>query len=172
MPAPAKPFPVALVIGLVLGVPAVLCLLGVLGSLATVAIPAFTRYVKRSKTAEATANIARIYQAEVAYYNASSERGAPSFVGVGATPASPPSAMKYPGDSTVWTNDVGWSALGFSIATPHYYQYQVVTGPNSFTVTAIGNLDGDLYYSTFSRTATISNGQIEGSPLQITNELE
>ncbi len=37
----------------------------ILGILAAVAIPAFTRYVKRSKTSEATGNISKIYQGEV-----------------------------------------------------------------------------------------------------------
>ena len=36
--------------------------------LAAVAIPAFTRYVKRSKTSEAAGNIAKIYQGELTYY--------------------------------------------------------------------------------------------------------
>ena len=47
----------------------------ILGILAAVAIPAFTRYVKRSKTAEATGNITKIYQGQLTYYQAALERG-------------------------------------------------------------------------------------------------
>ena len=47
----------------------------ILGLLAAVAIPAFTRYVKRSRTSEAMTNLTRIYSAEFTYNQESHERG-------------------------------------------------------------------------------------------------
>ncbi len=45
----------------------------ILGILAAVAIPAFSRYIKRSKTTEVAGNIAKIYQGQITYYQQSSE---------------------------------------------------------------------------------------------------
>ncbi len=170
-PPPGKPFPLALVLGLALGIPAAVC---VLGMMAAIAIPSFTRYVKRSKTVEATSNIAAIYQAEIAYYNRTSERGNGQFLAVDPTPAELPSASRYPASTSPWLSNGNWVALGFSIPTPHYYQYRVTTsnGGQTFTVTAVGDLDGDGRHSFFSRSATAFNGEIQGTPIEITNELE
>ena len=52
--------------------------------LAAVAIPAFTRYVKRSKTSEAQGNIAKIYQGQLSYYQGNLERGGTLFVNAAA----------------------------------------------------------------------------------------
>jgi prepilin-type N-terminal cleavage/methylation domain-containing protein len=64
----------------------------ILGILAAVAIPAFSRYIKRSKTAEASGNIAKIYQGQVTYYQQSSETAtATGFVNASTvTPAGAP----------------------------------------------------------------------------------
>jgi len=173
MPPPPKGSSSALVIGLLLLIPGAICTLGVLSA---VAIPSYTRYIKRSKTSEATGNIARIYAAECTYFQMASERGTPQFLSANPSPASPPSATRYAPNPALWTSDTGWTALGFGIDGPHYYQYRVVatgTGNSAtFTVTAMGDLDGDGIFSTFSRSASVNNGEIVGAPLEITNELE
>ncbi len=170
---PCKGSSSALVIGLLLIIPGAICTLGVL---AAVAIPSYSRYVRRSKTSEAVGNIARIYAAECSYFQMASERGAPQFLGANPTPASPASGTRYPPNPALWTSDPAWTALGFGIDSPHYYQYRVVTtgtGNNaSFTVTATGDLDGDGVNSTFSRSASVINGEIVGTNLEIINELE
>ena len=170
-PPPARSsFPVGLVIGLAVALPLGVC---VLGMMAAIAIPAFTRYVKRSKTSEATANLSRIYQAEISYFNRTAEQGTGRFVSAGVTPAGGPTAMRFPANPAAWTSDPGWAALGFSLTLPHYYQYQVTTpAPGTFTVTAFGDIDGDGIQSTFSRTASVQGGEIVGGPIEITNELE
>src|SRR5437016_10252848 len=42
----------------------------IIGILAAVAIPAFMKYIRRSKTVEASQNIAKMYQSAVAYFEA------------------------------------------------------------------------------------------------------
>ena len=145
----------------------------ILGILAAVAIPAFTRYVKRSKTAEATGNIAKIYQGQVSYYQASQERSSvASFVNASVMPTGNPSNVKYTPNVTQWVNDANWNAVSFSLDTGHYYQYICPGTTGSFTARAIGNIDGDNVSSTFQRVGTVTAGEVQGAQIEITNELE
>lgn len=144
----------------------------ILGILAAVAIPAFTRYVKRSKTSEATGNISKIYQGEVSYYNQSSEQSIASFASAPATPALAPGASKYTAQPTAFTANSGWSAIGFSVDSPLYYQYQATASTTSFNAIATGDIDGDDVNSTFSRSAALNAGEIQGAQILIINELE
>ncbi len=144
----------------------------ILGILAAVAIPAFTRYVKRSKTSEATGNLAKIYQGEVSYYQASAERQTSAvFVNATANPSTAPSSGKYVANVASW-NATGWREIGFTLDTGSYYQYAAAAGTDSFTATAVGNLDGDTANSTFTRAGLSVNGEIQGAPVVITDELE
>ena len=144
----------------------------ILGILAAVAIPAFTRYVKRSKTSEATGNISKIYQGEVSYFNQSSEQSVASFASAVATPSDTPSASKFPAQPTAFTGDSGWSAIGFSVDSPLYYAYSATASASSFNAVATGNIDGDGVNSTFSRSAALNAGEIQGAQIVIANELE
>jgi prepilin-type N-terminal cleavage/methylation domain-containing protein len=150
----------------------------ILGILAAVAIPAFSRYVLRSKTSEATGNIAKIYQGEVIYYSQASESagGEPSFLSL--TPVEfDPSAAKFPANPTLYTSDPSWTAIGFSLDSAHYYRYEVNKGPSrriqdSFWAEAYGDLDGDDNDSHFKLGAQVTSGDIQGLPMEIDNELE
>ena len=144
----------------------------ILGILAAVAIPAFTRYVKRSKTSEATGNISKIYQGEVAYFNQSSEQSNASFAAASATPTGTPSASKFPAQPTAFTSNSGWSAIGFSVDAPLYYKYSAAATSQRFNAIAIGDIDGDSVNSNFSRAAALNAGEIQGDQIVITNELE
>jgi prepilin-type N-terminal cleavage/methylation domain-containing protein len=144
----------------------------ILGILAAVAIPAFTRYVKRSKTAEATGNIVKIYQGQLTYYQAALERGTQTYINAGAMPATLPAAAKYAANVSQWAADANWTAIGFSLDSAHYYQYISPGGTNVFTARAIGNLDGDATYSTYQRTGAITSGELQGSNIQISDELD
>jgi hypothetical protein len=145
----------------------------VLAAVVAVAVAAFIRHTRRTQTSEACGNLARIYQGEISYYNESTEeRGSAAFVRAGPTPARAPSATKYPADPSAWSRDPGWSALRFTIDEPHRYQYRVDATDRGFVVTVIGDLDGDGTFSTFSRSAALNAGEIQGTSIQITNELE
>ncbi|MEZ4389646.1 MAG: prepilin-type N-terminal cleavage/methylation domain-containing protein [Polyangiales bacterium] len=144
----------------------------ILGILAAVAIPAFTRYVKRSKTSEATGNLSKIYQGELTYFhNASVNLPVASFIAASANPAAAPSSGKYAVNSTSW-NAAGWREIGFTLNTPHYYQYSATADTQGFTALAEGDLDGDSSRSSFARTGTVVLGEVQASALLITDELE
>ncbi len=152
----------------------------ILGVLAAVAIPAFTRYVKRSKTAEATGNISRIYMGQVAYYNLSGERYAQSqFVNQPFfTPDNNPGSAKYAANIRLWTADPQWSAIGFAIPTAHYYAYNsfaTTTGDVGayFYARAIGDLDGDNTESTYTvRGEIVAGGEVQRFAMDIVQALE
>ncbi len=144
----------------------------ILGILAAVAIPAFTRYVKRSKTSEASGNIAKIYQGELTYYQASAERsGVATFVAAPVNPSGTPGTAKYAVNTAAWNVD-GWRDIGFSLDSGHYYRYIATGNTGVFTARGEGNLDGDTDLSTFARSGSIVAGEVQGTAILITNELE
>ncbi|MDP3212868.1 MAG: hypothetical protein Q8S73_02095 [Deltaproteobacteria bacterium] len=142
--------------------------------------------IRRRKAAEAVDNLQRIYDAEIRYFNRSSEESVAEFVSVNATPSYPPSATGYPASPSAWTRDPGWRALGFSIRGPHHYQYRVeASNPHSvgplnaynmpeprFTVTAIGDLDGDGVLSTFSCSGYLFRGEFNRGQPTVVNPYE
>lgn len=144
----------------------------ILGILAAVAIPAFTRYVKRSKTSEALGNVAKIYQAQVTYFTQSGERGTATFQPCGVMPTGTASASKFAAAASTFTTDSAWTALGFSLDAPGYYQYSSPATAAAFSATAVGDIDGDTTFSTFQRSALNTNGETVGGPVAITAELE
>jgi hypothetical protein len=147
---------------------------GTLGALPTVMVPAFARYVLRSKTSEATHNITVIYGAEVAHFNrsrAANDGQGARFLPCDPSPAEVPRATPLAG---LWTGN--WSVLGFGVDRPVRYQYSVIaTGAGDTaeaTIRARGDLDGDGVTSTFERTIRVQNGELIGSAINIVNELE
>jgi len=144
----------------------------IIGILAAIAIPAFIKYVRNSKTSEARENLAYIFRESSTYYqNDRSGRGiagAPidaQFPDANAmTPAAIPAGVKVV--TTTWNSDATWNALKFSIADPHYYAYQygsddVTTG---FSAMAFGDLDGDSDTSLFERQGTLNDHyEVQGS---------
>ena len=157
----------------------------IIGILAAVAIPAFLRYIKRSKTSEATQNVGSLFRGAIAYFEAehTSRTGtvlSKQFpVGVGPSPALTALAngQKYAPSVNDWTNS-SWQALSFAMGDPHYYAYQFVSSGTSnasaFTARANGNLDYDATYSTFERQASVTaEASVKGSSgIYINEELE
>ena len=144
----------------------------ILGILAAVAIPAFTRYVKRSKTSEASGNIAKIYQGELSYYQSSSDRlSSAGFATAAANPNAAPGNTRYAVNTALW-NVGGWRDIGFSLDSGHYYRYEAAADATGFTASAVGNLDGDGVNSTFSRVGTVVAGEVQGSNINVVEELE
>lgn len=159
----------------------------ILSILASAAIPAFIKYVRRAKTTEAVLNLRKLFDGSVIYYTMGYSdrfgRGIePRFPGLGeyavgpvpgtnpccgkpgdkCPPAGAPSA---PDDWTArWNLDV-WQALNFSINEYHYYWYEYETkgiGPGvasgaRFTARAMGNLNCNDVYSTFERVGGVSD---------------
>ena len=145
----------------------------ILGILSAVAIPAFSRYVKRSKTSEASAGIGSMYRLQLAYYENTQERTAnTSFATCPAMPSAAPTASKYPANVVMWMASSEWNTLGFVIDRPHYYQYSTDGSNTTMVVRAVGDIDGDNNRSTFSRSAVLNSGEVQGAQIQVIDELE
>ncbi len=128
---------------------------------------AVDEFVRRSRTREATWMIATLYQRETWYFNQTGR-----FVAAPPTPRSDPTASGYPANAAAWSG-ANWRDFGFYIESAHFYQYRLDADSRGFTVTAIGDLDGDGVFSTFRRGCSlVGNGEIQGTLINITNELE
>lgn len=134
-----------------------------IGLLAAVAVPAFMKYIKKSKTTEARQYVKRIYDGARAHYLDAPANSA-SFPKT-STPITPPLGTccaqggKCAPDPELWAHET-WRQLRFSIGDPHYYSYQYEVAPDgqSFTARAHGDLDCDGEYSTFEMY-----GAVEGA---------
>ena len=151
----------------------------ILGLLAAIAIPAFTKYVRRSKTSEAVMNLRKMFDGSVAYFERdfSDRHGGTvvsQFPGVGLdygpAPGTNPCCVgdldKCTPDPEAWDGNV-WQALNFAIDDPHYYWYAYLSkgvGFNSaFTARAMGNLNCNNAFSTFERVGGVTaEGQVIG----------
>ncbi|MFH1018175.1 MAG: prepilin-type N-terminal cleavage/methylation domain-containing protein [Pseudomonadota bacterium] len=152
----------------------------IIGILAAVAVPAFMRYIKKSKNTEALINIRKIYDGEVAYFTEDHvlQNGTiltKQFVSVGPNPTTALSIQKATAN---WETD-GWIALKFGTDSPVLYRYQAIatgTGTGSaFTAQAQGDVDGDGTTSLFQRLGSVNavGGEvIGGAGIYMFNELE
>ena len=160
------------------------------GVLAAVAIPAFMKYIRRSKTSEATMNLRKGFDSAVTYYNEEQADRTGAILprhfpkSVALTPGNPTKLMCKNGESTkfvptvdTWRHET-WVALNFAVDDPFYYAYEFVsegTGADAiFTVRAVGDLDCDGVLSTFERigTADENNFISGGAGLFSKEELE
>ena len=157
----------------------------ILGILAAVAIPAFVKYMRRSKTSEAEDKLAYMFRAGTTYYT--SERptqGVMNLVNVQCIPADStllPGAADQARRTFDFTTNATFQAIDFQIGDPFYYDYQfqgvnmcTLTGADAFTARAVGDLDGDMTTSLFERAAYANaNAEIQGSAgLYVANETE
>jgi type IV pilus assembly protein PilA len=165
----------------------------IIGILAAVAIPAFTRYVKKSRTAEATQHLNKEWAGSVTYFESDHMKpgGIPApkqFPGGGPTPvaaawvAATECGCQQGGrclpNPTFWSTDQVWAALNFALPDPHNYipgYSATATGTNStFTAYAKGDLNCNQTLSEFSRVGGVNPaGDVKGAfQPTITNELE
>jgi len=143
----------------------------IIGILAAVAIPAFMKYIRRSKTIEAAMNIRKIYDSTVAYQEAEHADSAGNILNrqwPGPDGPSPSSnggcaqqGNKFAPNPGAWKTAT-WMALNFGIDDPHYFWYtfsstsgQGGVAGQQFNAVANGNLDCDANFSTFQRTGTV-----------------
>lgn len=159
----------------------------IIGILAAVAIPAFVKYTRRSKTSEATMNLRRLYDASLTYYaDEHSARGGQIVPRqfpqtVASTPNAPAcqngAEFKIAPDPAHWVSP-SWAALQFSIDDPSYFQYdyvaQGIAAEAAFTAGAHGDLDCDGAFSTFERVGSIdaANNLQAGSSVFVRNGIE
>ena len=137
----------------------------IVGILATVAIPAFMDYVKRSKRSEAVLQLNKIGKNAKRTYgeNASYPTGpagpTPARPGTGGccggTGAKPNHCAANP---AAWTGP--WKELDFEIDEDSLFIYSYNGAAQSYTATAIGDLDCDGTEVTY----TLNGAAVNGNP--------
>ena len=165
---------------------------GIIGILAAVAIPAFTRYIRKARTSEAAGHLNKMWAGSLTYYmadfttasGASSIVLAKQFPGPGSpqweigTHCCNTTGGKCPGGSSVWTSDPVWLALKFSLPDPHYllpgYTSSGTATDSKFTAAALGDTNCNGTFSVFRRDGYITpSGDVTGQTQAIiTNEFE
>jgi len=158
----------------------------IIGALSSVAVPAFMRYINKSRSAEARGSLKRIYDGARTYFMD------PNFIsGFLPLPAQFPatadggafiadanccaSALGGTGlqcvpSPSLWANEA-WTALTFSHPEPHYYAYAYTSsqgagaardGSHRFTAFAQGDLNCNGIVSEFSIFATVNSQFADG----------
>jgi Tfp pilus assembly major pilin PilA len=160
-----------------------------IGVAAAIAIPAFVRYQKRAKTAEARVNLktlsTRIALQHLDASNAKSAEGnAFKFLQSSKlVPGNPTEFMCQNGKPILFKpqpdtwSGVAWKTLDFSIQEPFRYAYQIeskgVGKDAQFTLRAIGDLDCDGRVSTFEIKGRLDQrGHIDRSEVLTKSEME
>lgn len=163
----------------------------ILGVLAAVAIPAFTGYQRRARTAEVPNNLNSLYKLATSLYASEyTGRGADATSvrsciasPTGLTPASPGSTKQ------VFVAVEGFSQLGFTSSDPVYFGYEIASAgvvgdlycasdhtsnQNLYTFSAHGDLDDDNEMSTFELSVSSdTNGQLRHAVgMYIVHEIE
>lgn len=129
------------------------------GILAAIAVPSFIQYVRRSKVSEARSNLRMLFSGAASYYTQEHPSAGPGGVSTHCT-VGPARTANEPGpeQTLVGPVDPAFDALGFVLADPVYYQYEIVAAPSRcghgpdealYTFRAYGDLDGDGHRSTF-----------------------
>jgi type IV pilus assembly protein PilA len=166
----------------------------IIGILAAIAIPAFIKYVKQSKTSEAGLNLKTLSDGAAQYYEVDhyttagipvAEKQFPTKTHVFINPASTvnpttgiPSGTKHNPSMAEW-NLEPWKSAKFAIAKPHYYRYRYEPinagsgGADKFSTRAEGDLDADTTTSRFNvNGSTNQNGEILITPVFLTNNAD
>ena len=157
----------------------------IIGILAAVAIPAFIKYIRKSKTVEATESLDKIKVGARTYYVADHydtngnllDKAFPaSTTETPATKCCTQTGQKC-APTNDWENNASWKALKFALSDAHYFNYQFQAGGTGtdakYTADAFGDLDCDGTRSTYELRASInSQGEVKTVGPIITNEIE
>tara|TARA_B100000609_G_scaffold199668_1_gene206116 strand:- start:14065 stop:14670 length:606 start_codon:yes stop_codon:yes gene_type:complete len=158
----------------------------IIGILAAVAIPAFLRFIRKSKTSEAAINIKAIMDGAVAYFDDehTDANGNPTAKQFPSPNLTTPSGTLCAGGQVLFAKNTSqwnvspWKELKFGITKANYYKYAYTTtgtGKNStFTVDASADLDCDGTASSYKQFATVdpTSGEVDRGQLIITDGLE
>ena len=154
----------------------------IIGILAAVAIPAFIKYIRKSKTVEATEALDKVKGGARQYYvtdhwDSNGNLLPKSFpANITKTPTKPHCDKQLTPTASWDTN--GWGPIHFALTEPHYFAYSF-SAPSStgtsavYTATANGDLDCDGTVSTFELRGSIDNeGSVKIVGPIISNEIE
>ncbi len=159
----------------------------IIGILSAIAIPAFIGYIRRSKTAEATSNLKLMYTGAAAYF--AQERAAQGVTGAFRSRCSVAAAGPLPAtpneqkQTAAFAADASFAGIGFTIADPVYYAYQIAgsadacnagANANLYSFQSIGDLDADGTTSLFEVAAGTNAERdfIKAPGIFVQNEIE
>ncbi len=135
----------------------------IVGILAAIAVPAFSRYIYRSRTSEATSFLAQIrqreesYRAEFGQYACAPDDCPDTALG-GYWPPSAPDEDPVP-----WQPHPNWDQLGARPDGQVRFRYAAIAGPPGTRPAGIGGFDGSDFW--FAGGAI---GDLDGDGQQIT----
>ena len=138
----------------------------IIGLLATIAIPAFVKYLRKSKTVEAREALQKIQIGAKAYFMSEMWDSSGNYLpmafpsGVTKTPTSPHCDRQLTSTATWDAN--GWAPLKFALVEAHYYSYAFTSNGSTgtaakYTAYAYGDLDCDGIQSTFDIRGSVNN---------------
>ncbi len=146
----------------------------IIGILAAVAIPAFMRYIKKSKSSEAKVSVAAMYTGFKTYFeNNSAFPGSAGTYGpspaLGTTCVSGVSTKLAP-NAALWTA-TPWVDMNFEVNDAQLYMYSYTVAASSASATAIaqGDLNCNATYATFKQIGLNTAGDFVGGSLVATN---
>jgi prepilin-type N-terminal cleavage/methylation domain-containing protein len=160
----------------------------IIGILAAIAIPAFSKYVRKARTAEALSHLNKEWAGSLTYYEAdhmvaggtllTKEFPGPvaaweSDQECGCLPGG-----ACPGGSPIWGSDPVWLALMFGFPDAHHYMpgysSSGIGSDAQFTAYSKGDLNCNGKLAEFFRTGAVtSQGNVSGNTMpMIINELE
>lgn len=156
---------------------------GIIGTLASIAIPAFVSYVRRSKTAEASQNLGSMFKFAASYMaQEHADRSLLATTGTYCSVGSDPVAPDPKASKQRYTSGTNAIALGFTIADEVYFGYGLTGSQRCgwsavadvYTFTAQGDLDGDGTRSTFELAAGTDESRTlrHAKGIYIVNEIE
>jgi type IV pilus assembly protein PilA len=158
----------------------------IVGVLAALAIYGVRKYIANAKTAEARNSLGQMAKDASAAYDKEGMPGSVLALGSSAAASNQlcPTAtavpgdvgsikgQKYQSDPGEWTTPA-WDCLKFSMKDPQYYQYNYArkdpgtAAGDTFTGTALGDLNGDDTLSTFTISGELKTGTAGGLTLVI-----
>jgi prepilin-type N-terminal cleavage/methylation domain-containing protein len=160
----------------------------IIGILATIAIPAFSRYVKRARTAEAIGHLNKEWAGTLSYYETdhivaglARPKQFPGPIGAWADTSNECgclSGQRCIANNPIWSTDGVWLALSFSLPDAHHYMpgySSTGQGTNAqFTAYTKGDLNCNGTLAEFYRNGSVGNtGDLLGNyQPSVRNELE
>jgi prepilin-type N-terminal cleavage/methylation domain-containing protein len=160
----------------------------IIGILAAIAIPAFSRYVRKARTSEAVGHLNKEWAGSLMYYEAdhtvsfgkvlTKEFPGPAAAWASTSECGCLTGTFCPANNSIWNSDGVWQALNFALPDAHHYMpgySSSGTGSAAlFTAFAKGDLNCNNVLAKFSRNGAInSHGDVTGSQIpSVVNELE
>jgi prepilin-type N-terminal cleavage/methylation domain-containing protein len=159
----------------------------IIGILAAIAVPAFSRYIKKARAAEAVGHLNKEWAGTLTYYETdhiligtalAKQFPGPSAAWASSTECACQTGQRCIANNPIWSSDAVWRALSFSLADAHHYMpgYSGLGSgtASEFTAYSKGDLNCDKTLAEFYRQGAIGpNGDVRGNyqPM-VNNELE